>query len=84
LTGNDLTVQLKDILNSVNVANGALAGNAIGLNILKRQGTVDDLNEVGAVLAQIITDIVEAVEGLADDLKALPLVVSCPSSILVS
>ncbi|OCF56734.1 hypothetical protein L486_05588 [Kwoniella mangroviensis CBS 10435] len=34
----------------------------------------DDLAIVGSVLAQVIQDIVEAVEGLADDLKGLPLI----------
>ncbi|WWC68342.1 uncharacterized protein I206_102267 [Kwoniella pini CBS 10737] len=39
-------------------------------NLSKR----DDLSIVGQVLAQVIKDIVEAVEGLADDLKSLPLI----------
>ncbi|WWC96634.1 hypothetical protein V866_003506 [Kwoniella sp. B9012] len=34
----------------------------------------DDLAIVGSVLAQVIQDIVEAVEGLADDMKGLPLI----------
>ncbi|OCF43259.1 hypothetical protein I317_02969 [Kwoniella heveanensis CBS 569] len=34
----------------------------------------DDLEVVGAVLAEIIKDIIEAVEGLADELKKLPLI----------
>jgi hypothetical protein len=49
----------------------------------KRQsGTADDLIEVGTVLAEVIRDIVTAVEGLADDLKALPLIVSVVCSVL--
>lgn len=36
----------------------------------------DDLEIVGRVLAEIITDIVEAIAELADDLKGLPLIVS--------
>lgn len=36
----------------------------------------DDLEIVGRVLAEIITDIVEAISELADDLKGLPLIVS--------
>jgi cellobiose-specific phosphotransferase system component IIA len=36
----------------------------------------DDLTEVGAVLAKVITDLVEAIEGIAKDLESLPLIVS--------
>ncbi|WVW80465.1 hypothetical protein I302_102447 [Kwoniella bestiolae CBS 10118] len=35
---------------------------------------VDDLATVGEVLAEVIKDIVEAVEGLADELRKLPLI----------
>jgi hypothetical protein len=34
------------------------------------------LNTVGTVLAEVITDLVKAIEGLAVDLEKLPLVVS--------
>lgn len=46
----------------------------LSTELAKRQA--DDLEIVGAVLAEIITDIVEAIAELADDLKALPLIVS--------
>jgi hypothetical protein len=35
-----------------------------------------DLEEVGEVLAEVIEDIVDAVEGIAVDLESLPLLVS--------
>ncbi|WRT65992.1 uncharacterized protein IL334_002943 [Kwoniella shivajii] len=47
-----------------------LEGLASSLSLEKR----DDLSIVGQVLAEVIKDIVVAVEGLADDLKGLPLI----------
>lgn len=46
----------------------------VSVDLVDRQA--DDLEIVGRVLAEIITDIVEAIAELADDLKGLPLIVS--------
>ncbi|WWC60623.1 uncharacterized protein I303_103197 [Kwoniella dejecticola CBS 10117] len=51
-------------------AKRALLADGVGALMRKR----DDLSVVGQVLAEVIKDIVEAVEGLADDLKGLPLI----------
>lgn len=50
-----------------------IAARDVSVELSERQA--DDLNIVGQVLAEIITDIVEAIAGLADNLKALPLIV---------
>jgi hypothetical protein len=59
---------------SVLSAKRSLANNNVERSLSKRQ--TDDLEIVGRVLAEIITDLVEAISGLADNLKGLPLIVS--------
>lgn len=92
--GRDAQSALQSIVNAISSASAAVPGSTTstkrapavaGANLESRDLTVelaerqaDDLSIVGAVLAEIITDIVEAVAGLADDLKALPLIVSFP------
>ncbi|WVQ96968.1 hypothetical protein IAU59_004077 [Kwoniella sp. CBS 9459] len=49
-------------------------GGALALERALAERQSEDLEIVGAVLAQVIKDILEAVEGLADDLKGLPLI----------
>lgn len=80
---NAISAATAAVPGSTTSAKRALAGIAHVQNIESREVSVelaerqaDDLNIVGAVLAEIITDIVEAIAGLADDLKGLPLIVS--------
>ena len=89
LTANQATIYLKDVLSQINIANKAIHGvhkrdftgladlqSHVARAKLEDRQTADDLEEVGAVLAKVIDDVVKAVEGIADDLKYLPLVVS--------
>ena len=84
LTADNLQIYLSDILTSINIANQAIGVNARGLPGLietvkleaRQNDTEDDLKEVGAVLAKVITDLVEALDGIVDDLRFLPLIVS--------
>jgi hypothetical protein len=64
---------------SVLAANRSLANVNVERSLSERQ--TDDLEIVGRVLAEIITDLVEAISGLADDLKGLPLIVSLSSTL---
>lgn len=90
VSAGDAQSALQDIVNAISAASAAVPGSTTSakrplsgsehesrdviVELATRQA--DDLAIVGAVLAEIITDIVEAVAGLADDLKALPLIVS--------
>jgi hypothetical protein len=79
---------LQSIVNAISAANAAVPGSGLSAKrsiqaadvearstgLSERQA--DDLEIVGRVLAEIITDLVEAIAGLADDLKGLPLIVS--------
>ncbi|WVF70996.1 hypothetical protein IAT40_005792 [Kwoniella sp. CBS 6097] len=49
-------------------------GSVLALERALAERQSEDLEKVGAVLAEIIKDIIEAVEGLADELKKLPLI----------
>jgi hypothetical protein len=79
---------LQSIVTAISAANAAVPGSVLSakrsLAAAKVEGRstelserqADDLNIVGQVLAEIITDLVKAISGLADDLKGLPLIVS--------
>jgi hypothetical protein len=79
---------LQSIVTAISAANAAVPGSVLSAkrslsaaNVEVRstelsERQADDLEIVGRVLAEIITDLVEAIAGLADDLKALPLIVS--------
>jgi hypothetical protein len=79
---------LQSIVTAISAANAAVPGSVLSakrsLEAAKVEGRstelserqADDLNIVGQVLAEIITDLVKAISGLADDLKGLPLIVS--------
>jgi hypothetical protein len=88
----DAQSALQAISSAISTANAAVPGSIlaakrsladvnVGWSLSERQA--DDLEIVGRVLAEIITDLVEAISGLADDLKGLPLIVSL-SAILKS
>jgi hypothetical protein len=78
---------LQSIVTAISAANAAVPGSVLSakrsLAAAKVEGRstelserqADDLNIVGQVLAEIITDLVKAISGLADDLKGLPLIV---------
>jgi hypothetical protein len=76
LDANSAQLYLTDILNEINTVKSQVVGFSAKRDLIfgRQSG---DLNEVGAVLAQVIKDLVEAVEGIADDLEKLPLIVSC-------
>lgn len=81
---------LQSIVTAISAANAAVPGSVLSakrslnaanvearsVDLIERQA--DDLEIVGRVLAEIITDLVDAISGLADDLKGLPLIVSLP------
>jgi len=77
---------LQAISSAITAANVAVPGSVLSakrslanVNVERSELTerqADDLEIVGRVLAEIITDLVEAISGLADDLKGLPLIVS--------
>ena len=83
---------LQSIVTAISAANAAVPGSVLSAkrsiqagqvearstDLIERQATADDLEVVGRVLAEIITDLVDAISGLADDLKGLPLIVSLP------
>ncbi|ODN82874.1 hypothetical protein L202_01132 [Cryptococcus amylolentus CBS 6039] len=85
VSADDAQAALSSILDAINTASAAVPTSTTtekraleGLTeIVKR----DDLNDVGTFLAQVITDIVNAVEGLADDLQSLPLIGALITSI---
>jgi hypothetical protein len=82
----DAQSALQAISSAISTANAAVPGSVLSAkrslatdvnverSLSERQA--DDLEIVGRVLAEIITDLVEAISGLADDLKELPLIVS--------
>jgi hypothetical protein len=81
----DAQSALQAISSAISTANAAVPGSVLAAkrsltdvnverSLSERQA--DDLEIVGLVLAEIITDLVEAISGLADDLKGLPLIVS--------
>jgi len=83
----DAQSALQAISSAISAANAAVPGSVLAAKrslaadanverseLSERQA--DDLEIVGRVLAEIITDLVEAISGLADDLKGLPLIVS--------
>ena len=91
VSAGDAQSALQSIVNAIGAASAAVPGSttsakralAEGRSVESRDVTVelaerqaDDLEIVGRVLAEIITDLVEAIAGLADDLKGLPLIVS--------
>lgn len=96
----DAQSALQSIVSAISAASAAVPGSTTsakraldiaGADLESRDATVelasrqaDDLAIVGAVLAEIITDIVEAIAGLADNLKALPLIVSAVTEYRVS
>ena len=77
---------LQAISSAITAANVAVPGSVLSakqslanVNVERSELTerqADDLEIVGRVLAEIITDLVEAISGLADELKGLPLIVS--------
>jgi hypothetical protein len=74
---------LQSISSAITAANAAVPGSVLAakrsLNVERSELSerqADDLEIVGRVLAEIITDLVKAISGLADDLKGLPLIVS--------
>lgn len=98
MSAGDAQSALQDIVNAISDASASVPGSTtstkralaladlesrdVAVELASRQA--DDLAIVGAVLAEIITDIVEAVAGLADDLKTVPLIVSASALFLTS
>jgi hypothetical protein len=88
VSASDAQSALQSIVNAISSASAAVPGSTTstkraidiaaleGRSVELAERQADDLAIVGAVLAEVITDIIEAVAGLADDLKALPLIVS--------
>jgi hypothetical protein len=85
----DAQSALQAISSAISAANAAVPGSILAakrsianVNIARSELSerqADDLEIVGRVLAEIITDLVEAISGLADNLKGLPLIVSLTS-----
>jgi hypothetical protein len=78
---------LQAISSAISTANAAVPGSVLSakrslaadVNVERSELSerqADDLEVVGRILAEIITDLVEAISGLADDLKGLPSIVS--------
>lgn len=87
MTEREATKNLKAIDKAIKGAVGSLNCAAVKRSLTpcvlilaaidpSRQGTVDDLAIVGAVLARVISDLVQAISGIVDELKFLPLIVS--------
>jgi len=83
----DAQTALAAISSAISAANVAVPGSvlsakrslAANVNVERSELSTrqaDDLETVGRVLAEVITDLVEAISALADDLKGLPLIVS--------
>jgi hypothetical protein len=83
----DAQSALQAISSAISAANAAVPGSVLAarrslaadVNVERSELSerqADDLEVVGRILAEIITDLVEAISGLADDLKGLPLIVS--------
>jgi hypothetical protein len=83
----DAQSALQTISSAISAANAAVPGSVLSArrslaadtNVERSELSTrqaDDLEIVGRVLAEIITDLVDAISGLADNLKGLPLIVS--------
>ncbi|WVQ70543.1 hypothetical protein IAR50_000062 [Cryptococcus sp. DSM 104548] len=71
VSSDDAQTALTSILDAINTASAAVPTSTTTERALAKR---DDLSDVGAVLAQVIEDVVNAVEGLVDDLQSLPLI----------
>jgi hypothetical protein len=90
VSATDAQTALQAISSAISAANAAVPGAVLSAkrslanvnverSLSERQA--DDLEIVGRVLAEIITDLVEAISGLADNLKGLPLIASLSSTL---